>query len=96
MYRGAWVAQLVVHPTLGFGSSCVLGVTGSSSVLGSALGMEPAWDSLSPPPTHTLSLKYTNVFKKYMYKNPKQYKEKIRIAKNLPIHLLYYKTLVYV
>jgi len=41
------VAQSVKHPTLDFSSGHDLGVVRSSPVLGFALGMEPAWDSLS-------------------------------------------------
>ena len=39
--KGAWVAQLVKHPTLDFGSGCDLRVMGSSSGSGSMLGVEP-------------------------------------------------------
>ena len=39
---GAWVAQLVKCPTLDFGSGHDLRVMGSSLVLGSTLGLEPA------------------------------------------------------
>ena len=44
---GAWVTQLVKCPILDFGFDCGLGIVGSSPALGSALGMEPAKDSLS-------------------------------------------------
>ena len=46
--RGAWVAYLVKSSTLGFGSGRDLTVLRSSpeSCVGSALGVEPAWDSL--------------------------------------------------
>ena len=40
------MAQLVESLALGFGSSRDLQVVGSSSVLGSMLGGESAWDSL--------------------------------------------------
>ena len=40
--RGTWMAQLIEHPTLGFGSGCDLRVLGSSSMLGSVLSEEPA------------------------------------------------------
>ena len=43
------VAQLVKCLTPDFGSSNDLRVMRSSPALGSALGMEPAQDSLSPP-----------------------------------------------
>ena len=41
------MAQLVEHPTLDFGSGHDPRVTGLSPTLGSALNMEPAWDSVS-------------------------------------------------
>ena len=41
------MAQLVECLTLGFGSGYNPRVMGSSPVSGSALNMEPAWDSLS-------------------------------------------------
>ena len=44
---GTWVAQLVGHPPLDFGSGHDPRVVGSSPMLGSALGMEPVWDSIS-------------------------------------------------
>ena len=64
--EGAWVAQLVEHPILGF-SGQVLKFPGFEPHIGlCADSREPAWDSLSPsvsapPPlalthTHTLSL----------------------------------------
>ena len=40
--RGTWVAQLVEHPALGFGSGCDLRVKGSSPISGSTLSAEPA------------------------------------------------------
>lgn len=59
--RGVWVAQLVEHPTFGFGLGHDLRVLRSSSTLGSVLGTESAWESLSPspfaPPLYSLSLK---------------------------------------
>jgi len=60
---GALVAHLAQQLTLGFGSGCDLRVLGSSPVLASVLGMESAWNSLSPSPsalplcTLSLSLK---------------------------------------
>ena len=63
--RGAWVAQLVERPTLGFGSGHDLIVCGiAHRVVGlQADSVEPAWASLSlpfslslpPSPTCTLS-----------------------------------------
>ena len=47
MYGGIWVAQSVEHVTLDFGSSYDPKVMGSSSMLGSALSVQPARDSLS-------------------------------------------------
>lgn len=56
--RSAWVAQLVKHPTLDFGSGHDLRVLRLSPVSGSALNGEPGWDSLSPyAPPCFLSLK---------------------------------------
>ena len=60
----AWVAQSVECPTLGFGSGHGARVMGSSPKSGSALRLEPAWDSLSlsfslslpVSPTRALSL----------------------------------------
>ena len=40
--RGAWVAQLVEHLTLDFGSGHDLRVMGSSPVLGSVLSVQTA------------------------------------------------------
>ena len=57
--RGAWVAQSVKQPTFDYGSGRDL----MSPVWGSALGLEPTWDSslpLSlplPALAHVLSLK---------------------------------------
>jgi len=45
------VAQSVEHLTLDFGSCHDLRVVRSSPASGSALSMEPAWDSLSPFPS---------------------------------------------
>ena len=45
--RDAWVAQLVECLAIDFGSGHDPRVVGSSPVLGSALNVEPAWDSLS-------------------------------------------------
>ena len=58
--RGVWVAQSGEYPTLDFSSGHALRVTGSSPMLGSALSVESAGDSLSPShsaprPTHALS-----------------------------------------
>ena len=41
-FQGAWVAQLVKHPTLDFGLGHDLIVVRWSTPLGSVLGMEPA------------------------------------------------------
>ena len=57
--RGALVAYSVKHLTLDLGSGHDLRVVRLSSVMGSALGVESAWDSLSlslPLPSQ-LSLK---------------------------------------
>ena len=40
--RGIWMAQLVKHPTLNFGSDHDLMVMGLSPAWDSVLGMEPA------------------------------------------------------
>ena len=62
LYQGAWVAELIGHPTLDFSSGYDLGVVRPSLKSHSVLGMEPAWDfhspSLSAPsaPSHKLSL----------------------------------------
>ena len=54
--RGTWVAQSVKHLNSSFSSGLNLGVMRLSSVLGSMLSMESAWESLSlslaPPTTH--------------------------------------------
>ena len=42
------MTQLVKHLTPNFGSGHDLRVVRLSPTLGSVLGMEPAWDSLSP------------------------------------------------
>ena len=48
---GAWVAQLVKHPALGFGSGRDPTVWGFEPRIGLLTGStEPAWDSLSAPP----------------------------------------------
>ena len=68
---GAWVAQLVKPPTVGFGSSHDLVVRGFKSHIGlCADRAEPAWDSLFPSPcaspAHLLSLSKINKhFKKF-------------------------------
>ena len=58
---GAWVAQLVKRQTLDFSSGPDLRVHGFEPHVGlCADSMEPAWDSLSPPPptcARSLSLK---------------------------------------
>ena len=47
---GAWVAQSVDHPTLGFGSGHDLMVFEFEPHIRLRMGgVEPAWDSLSPP-----------------------------------------------
>ena len=62
-YWGAWVAQLVEHPTIDFSSGHDLTVCGIEPHVGLCTdSMEPTWDSLSPslsaPPLleHSLSL----------------------------------------
>jgi len=60
---GAWVTQLVKHPTLGFGLGHDLKVVRSSPTSGYALSGESAGDSLSLPlplPPCTLSLSQIN------------------------------------
>ena len=56
----AWLVQSVKHLTLDFSSGHDPRVLGSSSMSGSVLSIEPAWDSLSvslcPLPSRTLSL----------------------------------------
>lgn len=47
MYQGAWVTQLVMCPTLVFGSGCNFGVVRLSPTLRSMLSMESAQVSLS-------------------------------------------------
>ena len=69
LYRGAWVAQLVKHPTHDFGSRRDLTVHGIQPHVGlCADGVEPAWDSVSPslsaPPPFALSLPNKNKLKK--------------------------------
>ena len=54
--KGTWVAQLVKHPTLGFGSGHDLQVITSSTLSGSVLSMVPSYPSPSAPPC-ILSLK---------------------------------------
>ena len=46
--RGTWMAHLVKHLTLSGLRSVILWFTVSSPTSGSALTVEPAWDSLSP------------------------------------------------
>ena len=66
------VVHLVKHHTLDFGSGHDLGVIGLSPALGSELGVESAWDSLSLSPsvpplcecTRLLALSKINLFKK--------------------------------
>ena len=45
---GAWVAQLVKHPTLDFSSGHDVMFVSSSPMSGSELSVESAWDSLPP------------------------------------------------
>ena len=63
------MAQLVEHPTFGFGLGHDPRVVKSSPASGSVLSMEPAWDPVSPsaplPHSHALSLK--NKFKNSSY-----------------------------
>ena len=55
--RDAWVAQLVKHPTLGFGSHHDLTLVEIEPHIGlCADNAEPAWDSLSPCLYASLSL----------------------------------------
>ena len=59
------MAQLVGHLTLDFGSGYDLRVSSLSLTSGSNLGMEPAWDSLSPSPSTPLPPKIRKInFKK--------------------------------
>ena len=65
---GAWKAQSVKYPTLGFGSGHDLMICGiepmSSSVPNS---MEPAWDSLSLPVSLPFSLSLSQINKFYFF-----------------------------
>ena len=55
--RGTWVAPLVEHLTLGFGSSHDLAVCGVKSSVGLCTdSTESVWDSLSPSFSDSLSL----------------------------------------
>ena len=57
-FRGAWVDQLVKHPTLDFGSLHDPTAHGfKPCVRLCAETMEPAWDSLSPAPSLSLRIK---------------------------------------
>ena len=60
---GTWVAQSVKHSTLDINSGHDLAVVRYSPTSGSALSVEPVWDSLSPSlcpsPTCTLSQRKT-------------------------------------
>ena len=71
--RGTWVVQSVKCPILNFSSGHDLTVMGSSPTLGSAQGMESAWDSLSLllllPCLHYLSKNNINKFLKRMRKS---------------------------
>ena len=53
--------QSVKRPNLDFGSGHDLRVVRSSSALGSTLGVQPAWDSLSSP-SPSAPLLLTRVF----------------------------------
>ena len=74
-YWGAWVAQLVKHLTLSFGSGHGLTVREIEPCMGfHSDGAEPAWDSLSVPLSlcfsllvHALSLKINKLKKKKSY-----------------------------
>ena len=80
--RGAWVAQLVKHLTLDFGSSHDLRVVRS----GSMLGVDSACDSLFPsvPPRFcSLSLKKNKKYKKEM-KHGKCFKQGNPQSSSLP------------
>ena len=70
-FRDTWVAQSVECPTRNFSSGGGLQVVWLSPELGSVLGVEPAWDSLSPslsicpsPCSRSVSPKTTNKNKK--------------------------------
>ena len=57
IYGGPWVAQLVGHLTLGFGSGHDLTVCEFEPRVGPwADGGQPVWDPLSAPPLLTLPL----------------------------------------
>ena len=67
--RGVWVAQLVKHPTLDFGSGHDLMVHGIKPCIRLHVdSVKPVWDSLSLPLPRlcvcSLSLKPINFFKK--------------------------------
>lgn len=47
--QGTWVAQSVKPPILDFGSGHKLRVMRSGRTLGSAMSVQPVWDSFSPP-----------------------------------------------
>ena len=50
--RGAWMAQLVKHLTLDFGSGHDLIIVSEIEPCVCTVSKEPAWDSLSPSPAH--------------------------------------------
>lgn len=61
---GTWVVQLVGHLALDFGLRLGLGIMGLSPLSGFVLGIEPAWESLSPSPSAlpcTMSLFLKNI-----------------------------------
>ena len=70
------MAQHVERPTLDLGSGRDLVVVGLSPMSGSALGVDPAWDSLSPSPAaptqQALSQKTTKTKTKKHLKHRKQ------------------------
>ena len=66
------MAQLVKHPTLGFGSGHDLTVVVLSPVVSSVLNIEPAWDSLS----YSLSLSLSLVHALSLTKEQKKKKRK--------------------
>ena len=86
--EGAWVAQSVKHPTLGFVSGHDLTVCGFETCVGlHTVSMEPAWDSLCPslslsaPPLLAFSLSLPlslslkiNKFKKKKEQHTKLYR----------------------
>ena len=59
-FGGTWMAQLVEHPILGFGTGRDPRVMGLSPKSGTVLNMVPAQESLSPfQKTHTRTCTHT-------------------------------------